>query len=249
MSQSNNISSFKNKKPISGKTNILVSGCGISWSGQRYKTWVNLLTLTGIHVIDVGGPAVSNQWIINSAAEYVLQHRVDGMVIQLTNLGKLDVFTNPARFTELVSSDSLRNFTIDQVWPSSSSLEHQAKKSWHQWLFSPELELQDLRIKLALLKFYCDQHQIPLLILSGYDIFPTAELQHEFCNLVHNVRVSLYTEYMQSEHYQNHDHDHHNTVPNLTYQFHLLELVNGLMDLQLTEKISKIKAQCLKSKL
>jgi hypothetical protein len=58
----------------------------------------------------------------------------------------------------------------------------------------------------------------------------------------------LYNDYVQSDHYQNHDHAHHNTVPNLTYQFHLLELVNGLMDLQLTEKISKIKAQCLKLK-
>jgi len=245
MSQSNNISSFRNCQPQSGKKNILVSGCGITWSGQNKKTWANLLALTGTHVIDVGGPAVSNQWIINSAVAYLTQHQVQGAVIQLTDLGKLDVTVDSQRLTHLVQPDSLRNFTVDGVWPSSQSLEHESKKLWRQWLYSPDLEIEDIYTKLTLLKFYCDQRDIPLLVLSGYDIFDAGH-QQKFSGLVHNPEVSLYQSYMESDYYVDHDHENHNTVPSLGYQFSILELVNQNLNWNLCLKIAQLKARFAK---
>jgi hypothetical protein len=44
---------------------ILVSGCGITYSKQKVQTWPNIFRLLGCTIVDVGGPAVSNQWIIN----------------------------------------------------------------------------------------------------------------------------------------------------------------------------------------
>ena len=111
--------SLSNKK-------FLVSGCGFSWSGQERKTWVNILRAVGVDLVDVGGPAVSNQWIINRAFQQLLANQFDHVIIQLTSLGKLDVEINAER-QHLVNNDSLRNFVVDGIWPSSHSQEHPAK--------------------------------------------------------------------------------------------------------------------------
>jgi hypothetical protein len=138
--------SLSNKK-------ILVSGCGLSWGSQERKTWVNILKIGGASIIDAGGPAVSNQWIINQSILQAMSNTdITHVVIQLTSIGKLDVETNPDRIAELVESDQLRNFTFNGIWPSSHSTNHPAKQLWKTWLSSPGLELQDIFCKLVLPK-------------------------------------------------------------------------------------------------
>lgn len=208
---------------------ILVSGCGISWSGQERKTWVNILKVVGVDIIDVGGPAVSNQWIINHAIEYTLCNNVTSIVIQLTSLGKLDVDVTGSRYAELVANDTIRNFTIDNVWPSSCSLEHPSKQLWMQWLYSPRLELQDIEVKLELLKFYCHSKNIQLVVLQGYRVFDDLEV--------------LYDDYQSSAEYQYHDYSEHNTVPCLEYQFKIAKKLSKMLDLSVIDKIEKIEQQ------
>jgi hypothetical protein len=54
---------------------ILISGCGFSFSKQERKTWVNVLKSVGVNIVDVGGPAVSNQWILNKTFINKNQHK------------------------------------------------------------------------------------------------------------------------------------------------------------------------------
>lgn len=226
---------------MSGKK-VLISGCGITWSDQKRKTWGNILRLTGLKIIDVGGPAVSNQWILNRAISYVLDNPVDYVVIQLSSLGKLDVEVNPVRELSLVKSDSLRNFTVDGIWPSSNSLEHPSKQMWFDFLYSPRLELQDLEVKLKLLKFYCDNKNIPLLVLKGYDI-PVGS----FKELIYNEQ-SLYEQYVSDEFYVYHDSTEQNTVPCLEFQFQLAILIEQALTLGVSDRINKIQAQYWQNK-
>jgi hypothetical protein len=209
---------------------ILISGCGISWSGQERKTWVNIFKVAGLDITDVGGPAVSNQWILNRAIEYLLSNTIDIVIIQLTSLGKLDVEVNESKYAELVSNDTLRDFTIDGIWPSSYSLEHQSKQLWAEWLYSPRLELQDIKVKLELLKFYCQTKDITLLVLEGYGILP------EHTNIIYN-------DYIASDDYKCHDHTDNNAVPCLEYQFTLAKNICSLLSLDVFDKIKKIEQQ------
>lgn len=217
---------------------VLISGCGLSWSGQKRKTWVNVLKLTGLTVIDVGGPAVSNQWILNSAIEYVLANNVDYVVIQLSSLGKLDVEINNAeRQAELVNKDELRNFTVNGIWPSSVSIDHIAKQQWQQWLFSPRLEIQDIEVKLRLLKFYCDSKGIALLVLKGYNL-PTDALN----DIIYNP-LCLYDDYVNSTNYVYHDHSEQNAVPCIEFQFEIAKLVDHALALRVTQRLEKVSQQ------
>ena len=47
---------------------ILISGCGISFQGER-PTWVKMLKLLGVDLVDVSGPAISNYLILNQLLE------------------------------------------------------------------------------------------------------------------------------------------------------------------------------------
>ena len=217
---------------------ILISGCGISWSGQERKTWVNILKLTGLTVVDVGGPAVSNQWIINSTVEYILSNPVDYVIVQLSSIGKLDVEINTdERQQELVNKDSLRNFTVNGIWPSSVSVDHISKQHWQQWLLSPRLELQDIEVKLRLLKFYCDSKDIPLLVLKGYEL-PTNALD----DIIYNP-ICLQDDYVNSSNYVYHDTSKQNTVPCLEFQFEIAKLVDHALALGVTDRLEKILQQ------
>ena len=144
--------SLSNKK-------LLVSGCGFSWSGQKKITWPKLLYVTGTKITDVGGPAVSNQWVINRIVEELYKNSdYDIVILQLTSTGKLDVDINrPDQLSELVEKDSIRNFVYNNVWPSSHSKDHESKQLYYQWLESPRLEIQDLWCKLIMLNNYCKQ--------------------------------------------------------------------------------------------
>ena len=219
----------------------LISGCGISWSGQERKTWVNICKAAGAKITDVGGPAVSNQWILNKTILETISNSYHGVVVQLTSLSKLDVEINDERFNELVANDSLRNFTYQGIWPSSSSDEHPSKKLYNKWLVSPGLEIEDIVCKLVLLKSYCDSKGISLHVLQGYPIPWTENQKLIIGSIVNNLDNDLYSSYRNSDHYQFHDHS--NSVPCLSYQFSLAQQVAENCFPVLLDKIKHILAK------
>jgi hypothetical protein len=222
---------------------ILVSGCGFSWSGQERKTWVNVLKSVGAKITDVGGPAVSNQWILNKAFNELRNNNYDCAVIQLTALGKLDVEVNKDRMEELVKPDKLRNFVIDNVWPSSASVDHISKKLYQRWLYSPTLETEDLFCKLLLLKDWCINKGIELTVYQAYEIPWLPEQQLLLGTVVANSDSQLYNQYINSRHYQFHDNAGENTVPCIQYQIELAEEITSKLNLNLLDRIHVIKAK------
>ena len=74
-------------------SSILTSGCGITFAQQGRPSWTKVLKVCGVEVIDAGGPAVSNEYILNKTIETLnnLETPVDHVVCQLTGLGKLDI--------------------------------------------------------------------------------------------------------------------------------------------------------------
>ena len=74
-------------------SNILTSGCGITFSGER-PTWTKVLKICGLNITDVSGPAISNQLIINQLLTEVYKNKFDHVICQLTDFGKLDVEIN-----------------------------------------------------------------------------------------------------------------------------------------------------------
>jgi len=201
------------------KQKILISGCGLSWSGQERKVWTNILKVAGADIIDVSGPAVSNQWIIDRAfVELLANDTITDMVIQLTSLGKLDVEVDLTRELTLVNSDSLRNFTHKGVWPSSVSQEHASKKLWHEYLYSPGLEQQELFCKVVLLDHWCVSHDKKLTILQGYTIPWTDEQLGHVRGKIQNLEKPIWNKYELSTHYKI---EQGNTVPGLEFQFDL----------------------------
>jgi len=238
-------------------TKILVSGCGITYSKQQLKTWANILQLAGCHILDVGGPAVSNQWIVNKTFLALQQHiDIKTAIVQLTGLAKLDVDVDQERIDQLVTPDPLRNFIIDHdfqvksqeqitgsgVWPSSFSSHHESKKQWRKWLFSPALEKEDLYCKLVLLDNYCQQHQIKLYVYQGYEISWTQSQTLNLQNIIENIDTCWYPEYVKSSHYQQHNHQNSNTVPCMGYQIELSCMVGKKLPEPVQNKLIKFKS-------
>ena len=225
---------------------ILVSGCGISFSGQQAKTWVNILSLTGADIVDTGAPAVSNQWIINRA---FLQLEADSTirqaVLQLTAMGKLDVEINEERIKELVEPDPIRNFTVDDVWPSSASEHHPSKQLWRQWLFSVQLEQQDVICKLRLLKHWCDAHAVKLTVIQGYDMRWDPDQQAQLASIIHDVEYNIIDHYHGSEWYTN---NQTIDVPVLGFQFETALAVAQHIDPALADRVEKIRQDFEKSR-
>jgi hypothetical protein len=222
------------------KSKILVSGCGFSWGGQERKTWVNVLKSVGINVDDVSGPAVSNQWIINKAFTQLLtDSSYNHVVIQLTAPGKLDVEVDDIRVEQLVKTDSIRNFVVDGVWPSSLSSEHESKQQYYKWLYSPRLEIEDLYVKLMMLAHWCITKKISLTILQAYSLCWTDQQKQELASIVKFMDDPLYNQYTQSDHYKLHDVS--NSVPCLSYQADLAFQLSEMLSLGCSDKIVKIK--------
>ena len=218
----------------------LVSGCGLSFGGQERKTWVNVLRTAGLNIADVGGPAVSNQWILNKAITAVFENNYDCVIIQLTSLGKLDVEVDPERIKELVEPDTVRNFTYQNIWPSSASLEHTSKQLWRQWLSSPGLEMEDLVCKLLLLDAYCRSRRIQLQVYQGYSI-PWSDTPRFMIADIVRTNTNLYDAYPKSDYYQYHDHS--NSVPCLLYQFELAEQIARDCCPEILDRVKKTRSQ------
>jgi hypothetical protein len=229
--------SLSNKK-------ILISGCGVSWSKQIKHTWVNLLKIVGANLIDVGGPAVSNQWVLNQAIDHLIHHSdVDHVIVQLTSLGKLDVEINDERLAELVVPDTIRNFIINGVWPSSTSQDHPAKQLWTKWLSSPGLELQDITNKLILLNHWCQTRGISLTVLQGYPLPWTSDQQSVLSAILDTSAESIISLYKNSQFYHWHDHSDQNTVPCIEYQFELAIMTAKKIDPLLLSRVKKMQDQ------
>lgn len=222
----------------------MTSGCGVSWSGQTKKTWVNILKVTGANILDVGGPAVSNQWILDRAIDRLIcTATITHAVIQLTNLGKLDVEIDQERWAELVKPDSLRNFTIQGVWPSSGSEEHLSKLLWKKWLYSPGLELLGICGKLILLDHWCRSNHVELVVFQGYQLPWTDQQCSQLCNIIDFNSNPVMQTYHESELYQWHDHANKNTVPCLQFQFELAKKVAIKVDPALLSRLAKGRQQ------
>lgn len=204
------------------QSKTLISGCGLSWSAQHRRTWVRVLRFVGADIEDLGGPAVSNQWIVNRACLAVLdRHDVARLIVQLTQIGKLDVEISDQSRQCMVDSDSMRNFVVDGIWPSSLSQEHVSKQLWYQWLHSPGLEIQDLRVKLRMLADLCARRDIELIVLQGYPIPWQQHHGEDVLDLLDDRGISLYEQYLSSDRYAWHDHDAANAVPELGWQLAL----------------------------
>jgi hypothetical protein len=230
------------------KQKILISGCGLSWSGQERKVWTNILKVAGADIIDVGGPAVSNQWILDRAFIALLNNcTITDAVIQLTSLGKLDVEINAVRELSLVKPDSIRNFTYQGVWPSSASQEHLSKKLWYEYLYSPKLEQQELFCKIMLIDNWCDTHNIKLTIMQGYSIPWSPEQLKELKDIVYNLDKSIYEEYEETEYFKKDNNTELNTVPGLGFQFYLANKLGTFLVPDLIDKINLIYNQVKKA--
>ena len=236
-------------------TTVLVNGCGITYSQQKIKTWANILQLTGCKIVDVSGPAVSNQWILNKTLLGLQQHPdVKTAVVQLTSLGKLDVYVDQKRIDQLVVKDPLRNFIIDEnfqvktrdqidttgIWPSSGSNHHESKKQWYEWLVSPFLEKEDIYCKLILLDNYCQQRNIKLHVYQGYQIEWSFQQVLGLQNIIKNIGSSFYSEYLQSSHYLTHDHKN-TSVPGMGYQIEIAQIIANHLPQPIQDKLVKFK--------
>jgi len=195
---------------------ILISGCGITFSGER-ATWSKVLRIAGYDITDVSGPAISNQLITNQLLDKIYQEDFDHVICQLTSLGKLDIELNDNNLI-LKNKDSLRNFTHKGYWPSSHSTEHKVKKDYYNFLYSPKLEQQDLIYKLLLLQEKCRQAGTKLHILQGYEIEWHNKLTD---SLDFDKSFNINDIYKNSKFYDEHDYTNYNTVPNQKFQVHL----------------------------
>lgn len=199
---------------------ILISGCGITFSGER-ATWSKVLRIAGYDITDVSGPAISNQLITNQLLEKIYQEDFDHVICQLTSLGKLDVELNDNNLI-LKNKDSLRNFTYKEYWPSSHSNEHKVKKDYYNFLYSPKLEQQDLIYKLLLLQEKCKQTGTKLHIIQGYYIKWNNKL---IDSLDLDKSFNIHDMYKNSKFYDEHDYTNYNTVPNQKFQVHLAKYI------------------------
>lgn len=223
------------------KQKILISGCGLSWSGQERKVWSNILRVAGADIVDVGGPAVSNQWILDRAFLAMLEDRsITDAVVQLTGLGKLDVEVDLARELAMVKSDSIRNFTHKGIWPSSYSTEHPAKAMWQDLLYSPSLEQQELFCKILLLANWCNTHDIKLTVIQGYTIPWTDQQLDQLSDIIYNPQESIWIKYERSSYYKS---EQGNTVPCLEFQFDLAVEIASVVSPSSIDKINHIQKQ------
>ena len=216
-------------------SNILTSGCGITFAQQGRPSWTKVLKVCGIEVIDAGGPAVSNEYILNNTIQHLnnLQSPIDHVVCQLTGLGKLDIDVQGIAYEHrklLPQTDNIRNFTWDGLWPSSTSKISPIKKDYYKWIYSERLELQNIIIKLSLIEQICKNKKLPLTIIQGYflpwknvdsDIY-TAMLD----KLTFDKNFVIQDYYKTTKCYEYHDSRNGNNLPNKQFAVHFAKKMN-----------------------
>jgi hypothetical protein len=221
---------------------ILISGCGMSWSKQEKPTWVNVLKICGADIDDRSGPAISNQLILNSMIEAIMEGEYSQAVCQLTATGKLDVeLTNPQR-EKVKEADSTRNFKHGDYWPSSFSQDHLSKKLYYEYLHSPTIEQSDIIYKWMLLKRLCEDRNVKLHTILGYKIQWHQRYNHRLIETDHNWHIQ--EDYMNSEYYSLHDHTtkDNNPVPNKYYMVCLAKRLNTMyLNLPINDRLEKFR--------
>ncbi len=221
---------------------ILISGCGMSWSSQERPTWVNVLKLCGVDIEDRAGPAISNQLILNKMLESVMDNNYSQAICQLTSIKKLDVELINDERKALVENDTIRNFTCDGYWPSSVSEEHESKKLYYKYLYSPAIEQSDIVYKWMLLKKLCDEKNIKLHTVLGYKINWTHKNWADKIDTNHNWQI--WEDYTQGEYWKLHDHSlgEKNTVPNKHFMIYLARKFNKeFLKLPIEDNLEKFR--------
>jgi hypothetical protein len=214
-------------------TNILISGCGISYGQGESPTWIKVLKICGLDIKDLTGPGITNGLILNLLIDELYKNDYSHVICQLTQPGKLDVEINEKN-KELMESDSLRNFSFKNYWPSSVSKDHLAKQLYYDYLYSPGIEEKDLIIKLLHLQKICEIKKIKLLIIQGVKINWKDPL-HEQLNIDQNY--SIIEDYKQSTHY---NHSSPIIPPNVYYQIELAKKINNIfLKQEIEKKINK----------
>ena len=218
---------------------ILVSGCGISYGAGQLPTWINVLKICGLKIKDVTGPGITNGLILNLLIEEILQNQYSHVICQLTSQGKLDVELNDKNIS-LMQNDSLRNYTFqDRYWPSSASAEHDAKKMYYDYLYSPGIEEKDLIIKLLYLQELCEKKDVDLFIFQGDDIEWKDPL-HKHINKFEDF--NMLNDYKNSVHYKHHDHTNNSVTPNKLYQIDFAKKINDIfLKQEIGDKLKKFK--------
>ena len=160
-------------------SNILISGCGISFSKQERPTWINVLKICGLNINDVSGPGISNDTILNALLfELDKDSTITHVICQLTNTGKLDIEMNKDRESMMNNTDDFRRFTWKGLWPSSVSQNPDEKKSYYTLFHSKKIELENL------ITFPLSDSRDSLVLLpsrvisSGKEIFDLKESKH-----------------------------------------------------------------------
>jgi len=218
---------------------ILISGCGMSWSRQERPTWSNVLRICGVDLDDQAGPAISNQMILNNMIESVLDNNYEQAICQLSSTGKLDVeLTNDQRHS-VMQQDTIRNFTHKGYWPSSVSDDHESKKLYYRYLYSPTMEQSDIIYKWLLLDKLCREKDITLHTIFGYNI-KWNTVKHRMIRADHDYNI--WDDYVNGEYYKHHDHSvgERNTVPSKYFQVHLAKKINNeMLRLPISDKLER----------
>lgn len=227
---------------MSGSKKILINGCGYTfWKQAKHKTWAKIFHLLPCCVVDISGPAVSNQWILDQTFFSLLEDdSITDVVLQLTSIGKLDVEVNDDRM-QMINDDALRNFIFQGIWPSSHSLDHESKRLWKKYLWSPKLEINELCTKIMLLKDWCETHQKNFLCYQAYDIKWTDQQRKYLDNCIQNIDSPWNRIYQNSSYYHQHDHSGLNTVPCWAYHIELAKIVASDLGLNISSILEKIK--------
>ena len=206
-------------------SNILISGCGISFSKQERPTWINVLKICGLNINDVSGPAISNDTILNELL-FALDKdsTITHVICQLTGTGKLDIEMNKDRESMMNKTDSYRRFTWKGLWPSSVSQKPEEKKSYYTLFHSKKIEIENLIIKLYLLQKICAERNVELYIVQGYSIdWP----QNSMLNKINFDRTyDIRSHYERHHSFKHHDHTNNNSVPCKLFQKHLAKKIN-----------------------
>ena len=206
-------------------SNILISGCGITFQGKD-PTWAKVFRLAGAKMKDVSGPAISNDLIVNNLIEELYKNDYSHVICQLTSWGKLDVELNEHN-QKLSETDTIRNFTHNGYWPSSTSVDHESKQMYYKYLYSPIIEEQNIIFKLLLLQKLCQDSDTQLMIIQGYNLKWTNSL---YTKLKLFKDFIIYDDYVSSKHYNGHE---YGLVPSKQYMILLANKINDSLKIDL----------------
>lgn len=227
---------------MSSSKKFLINGCGYTyWKKARFKTWAKIFALLPHPSINLALPAISNQWILDETF-YALADdpHITDVIIQLTALGKLDVeFTSERQ--HMIESDTLRNFVYDGIWPSSHSQDHESKKYWKKYLWSPKLETKELCAKIVMLDTWCKINQKKFFCYQAYPIAWDNQQKKMLTTIIKNLDQDWNTFYQHSDFYKSHDHSQSNTVPCWDYHVFIARTVAQDIGLNIADVLERIQ--------